>query len=70
MRVVEPKPVRYGFLLLPNYSMISVSSAVEVLRMANQLGRQELYQWPTYTMDGTSVLASNGLEILPGNKMA
>ncbi|MBL4672411.1 MAG: GlxA family transcriptional regulator [Arenicella sp.] len=70
MRVVEPKPVRYGFLLLPNYSMIAVSSAIEVLRMANQLGRQELYQWPAYTMDGTSVMASNGLEILPGNKMA
>jgi transcriptional regulator GlxA family with amidase domain len=70
MRVVDPKPVRYGFLLLPNYSMIAVSSAVEVLRMANQLGRQEFYQWPTYTMDGSSVLASNGLEIMPGNKMA
>lgn len=70
MRVIETKPIRYGFLLLPNYSMIAVSSVIEVLRMANQLGRKELYQWPTYTMDGTSVLASNDLEILPGNKMA
>ena len=70
MRVVESKPVRYGFLLLPNYSMIAVSSAVEVLRMANQLGRQEFYLWSTHTMDGNSVLASNGLEIIPGCKFA
>jgi len=66
MRSVESKPTRYGFLLLPNYSMIAVSSAVEVLRMANQLGRQEFYQWPTFTMDGNAVQASNGLEISPG----
>ena len=70
MREREVKPVRFGFLLLSNYSMIAVSSAVEVLRMANQLGRQEFYQWPTYTIDGKSVLASNGLEIAPGNKLA
>lgn len=63
MRSVETRPTRYGFLLLPNYSMIAVSSAVEVLRMANQLGREEFYQWPTYTMDGKPVHASNGLEI-------
>lgn len=69
MRVVEPKPTRYGFLLLPNYSMIAVSSAVEVLRMANQLGRETFYEWPTYTMDGNSVLASNGLEIASENKL-
>ncbi len=69
MRSAETKPTRYGFLLLPNYSMIAVSSAIEVLRMANQLGREEFYQWPTYTMDGGSVLASNGLEITPSGAL-
>ncbi len=69
IRAVNSKPTRYGFLLLPNYSMIALSSAVEVLRMANQLGRQEHFQWPTYTLDGNSVLASNGFEISPGKKL-
>jgi len=69
MRSAEITPTRYGFLLLPNYSMIAMSSAMEVLRMANQLGREELYQWPSYTMDGYSVPASNGLEITPGGKL-
>jgi len=69
MRAVEPKPTRYGFLLLPRYSMIAVSSTVEVLRMANQLGRETFYEWPTYTMNGNPVLASNGLEIAPGSAL-
>ncbi len=60
---------RYGFLLLHNYSMIAVSSTVEVLRMANQLGRQEFYSWQTFTLDGDAVDASNGLNIVPDGKL-
>ncbi len=63
------KPLRYGFLLLPNYSMIAFSSAVEVMRMANRLSGEVLYEWPTFTMDGQAVPASNGLEIAPGHNV-
>ena len=59
------KAARYGFLLLPNYSMIAFSSAIEVLRMANRLRKEELYEWPIYTMAGEPVHASNGLLITP-----
>ena len=62
---VSNKAARYGFLLLPNYSMIAFSSAIEVLRMSNRLRKEELYQWPTYTMTGEAVPASNGLLITP-----
>ena len=61
----QAKPTRFGFLLLPNYSMIAFSSAVEVLRMSNRLSGQTLYDWPTYTMTGEPVPASNGLAITP-----
>ncbi|MDG1905553.1 MAG: GlxA family transcriptional regulator [Arenicella sp.] len=64
------KPVRYGFLLLPNYSMLAYSSAVEVLRMANRLRRETLYEWPTYTLDGQAVAASNGMTILPDHAIS
>ena len=69
MKKVNKKPVHYGFLLLANYSMIAVSSALEVLRMANQLGRDELYCWSMYTVDGQPVTASNGLGIAPDGKL-
>ena len=58
-------PLRYGFLVVPNYSMIAVSSAIEPLRMANRLSEQHLYEWPFITLDGEPVQASNSLVINP-----
>ena len=59
------KPIRYGFLVLPKYSMIAFSSAIEVLRMANRLSGETLYEWPVYSMDGEAVAASNGIMLTP-----
>ena len=54
-----------GFLLLDNFTLISLASAVEPLRMANQLSGKELYRWHTLTHDGQPVSASDGLKITP-----
>ncbi|WP_082134371.1 MULTISPECIES: GlxA family transcriptional regulator [Achromobacter] len=62
---VEPGQVHFGFLLLPNFSMIAFSGAVEVLRMANYVSRRELYRWSVMTLDGAAVQASNRLPIRP-----
>ena len=59
------KPLRFGFLLVPNYSMIAFVSAVEPLRMANQIALHKLYEWPTVTLDGAPVQASNGMMVQP-----
>ena len=59
------KKIRFGFLLVPNYSMMAFSSAIEPLRMANYLSKQELYEWPIMTLDGNSVAASNGMKVQP-----
>jgi transcriptional regulator GlxA family with amidase domain len=56
---------RYGFLTLPNYSMIALTSAVEPLRMANRLCRQDVYTWSLLSLDGAPVPASNGLALAP-----
>ena len=40
-------PQSIGFLLLDNFTLISLASAVEPLRMANQLSGRELYRWTT-----------------------
>lgn len=55
----------FGFLLVPKYSMIAVTTAIEPLRMANRLLEKELYKWPVITLDGQPVAASNGLMIAP-----
>jgi transcriptional regulator GlxA family with amidase domain len=55
----------FGFLTLPSFSMIAFTSAVEVLRMANYVGRAQHYRWSVVTPDGVPVRASNGITVKP-----
>ncbi len=52
---------RIGFYLLPRFSLLAFSSAVEPLRMANRLAGERLYQWELIGASGSSVASSNGL---------
>ncbi|MCP4492266.1 MAG: GlxA family transcriptional regulator [Gammaproteobacteria bacterium] len=61
----EVKSDHFGFLLIPNYSMIAFSLAIEALRMANRVAEKTLYSWSVYTVDGSPVYASNGLKVTP-----
>ena len=58
-------PQSIGFVLLDNFTLISLASAVEPLRMANQLSGKELYRWFTLSLTGQPVAASDGLQITP-----
>ncbi|MFC4299264.1 GlxA family transcriptional regulator [Castellaniella hirudinis] len=53
----------YGFLLVPGFTLIGFSSAVEPLRMANMAIDRPLFQWSTISLDGAPVQASNGVII-------
>jgi transcriptional regulator GlxA family with amidase domain len=62
----KPAPKsRFGFLTLPNYSMIALTSAVEPLRMANRICQRQVYEWSIASLDGKPVTASNGLSFSP-----
>jgi transcriptional regulator GlxA family with amidase domain len=54
---------RIGFLLLPEFSLIALMSAVEPLRVANRLSGRPLFSWHTFSVDGEPVAASNGMTI-------
>jgi len=56
-------PRRFGFLLLNDFTLISLSSAVEPLRMANRIERKEVYTWGIISETGEAVSASDGLAI-------
>ncbi len=58
---------RFVFLLLPEYSLIAFSNAIETLRLANRMARKELYTWVLATEDGQPVTCSSGLGITPDN---
>jgi len=49
---------RIGFLLVPQFSMMAFSAAVEPLRVANRLAGRELYRWEIVSRDGGSVASS------------
>lgn len=56
-------PTRFAFLLLNDFTLISLSSAVEPLRMANRICDEAVYSWKTISETGQSVSASDGLSI-------
>jgi len=55
------RPIRVGFFLLPGFSMIAFTSAVEPLRLANRIAGRDVYEWPCFSIDGQQVNASNGI---------
>jgi transcriptional regulator GlxA family with amidase domain len=58
----EPgSPTTVAFLLVREFSMMSVVSAVEPLRAANRLGGKPSYAWRFYSADGAPIAASNGM---------
>ncbi|OMH30422.1 GlxA family transcriptional regulator [Motiliproteus sp. MSK22-1] len=61
---VSGRPQRFGFLLLPNFSLIGFSSAIEPLRMANWISGDELYETFTISHDGEAVASSASVETI------
>jgi len=55
--------VRYGFLLLPEFSLYSLIPAIEALRIANQNSGRKLYSWLLLSADGKPVKACNGMSL-------
>jgi transcriptional regulator GlxA family with amidase domain len=60
-----PRPYRVGFLLINNFTLVSLATAIEPLRMANQLSGHELYTWQLVSQDGNTLTASDGISIAP-----
>jgi transcriptional regulator GlxA family with amidase domain len=58
-------PQRIGFILIPSFSMIAFTSAVEPLRLANRADGRELYAWTLCSVDGGPVTASSGITLHP-----
>ena len=58
---VVRQPREIVFVLIPDYTFIAFSSAVEPLRMANRMSGEPLYRWRIASVGGAPVASSNGL---------
>lgn len=56
----------FAFLLLPDFSHLAFSCALEPLRIANLVSGKPLYRWSLLSADGRSATCSNGSVTLVG----
>ena len=57
------RTVNTAFVLIPRFNMMTLTTLIEVLRIANYLSPEDLYRWRFISFDGPEVKASNGLSI-------
>lgn len=68
---VSATPTRkFTFLLVPEFSMIAFTAAIEPLRAANRVSGRSLYSWRVATLDGGQVKASNGVSVIADGALA
>ena len=63
VKAPQTPETRYGFLLLPEYSMMAFTAAVDQMRMANRLSGKSLYEWVVMGETEEKVYASNDLSV-------
>lgn len=63
-------PIQIAYLLVPEFSMMAFSAAIEPLRAANRLSERRLFEWKLASADGRDVRASNGILIAPHASLA
>ena len=53
----------FGFMLLPQFTLLAFSAALDPLRIANQLAQKPLYGWLAVSEDRRAVTSSSGIDI-------
>jgi transcriptional regulator GlxA family with amidase domain len=57
------KTREFAFLTLPRFTLLAFSSAVDPLRIANQLTQRPLYRWRVVSLDGAPTESSAGIRV-------
>ena len=59
----DQRSQKLAFVLIPRFNMMSLTTTVEPLRIANYFSGQSLYEWCYLSVGGESVTASNGMSL-------
>ena len=54
---------QFTFVLIPGFSLVALSCAIDALRAANQISGTPIYQWQLATPAGSSVTSSSMIEL-------
>ena len=63
VRTTSKKPKHVGFLLMERFTLISLSSAIDPLRVANQLSGHTLYTWSLVGSSPDTQVSSDGIRV-------
>ena len=66
---LRPESRRFGFLLVPNFSLIALSSAVDPLRLANMALGRTVFDYVTIGLAQEPVMSSDGISVLPSEEL-
>lgn len=71
MKIFEPndQTLEVTLLLLPDSSMMSLASVLDVMRAANRLARRKLFNWKLVTLNGEPATLTCGLPIHPQGQL-
>jgi transcriptional regulator GlxA family with amidase domain len=65
-RTGDGAPFRVAFFVVPGYSMLALSAAVEPLRSANRQMAERCYEWRIVALEPGRIAAGNGIEVAAG----
>ena len=54
-----------ALILVPEFTLLPMTSVIDPLRLANRHSERELYRWTTHSTDGVAVAASCGITLMP-----
>ena len=57
------QPTQIGFVLIPRFNMMSLTTIIEPLRITNYLSEEPLYEWKYLSFDDQNLTASNGMSV-------
>lgn len=53
----------FTFILLPQFTFLAFASALDPLRIANQLSQRAIYRWSVVSEDGAEAVSSSGVSV-------
>lgn len=53
--------IRIGFMLIPDFPLMTSSAALDSLRQGNRLAKRKVFEWVLISVDGKAVKSSSGL---------
>jgi transcriptional regulator GlxA family with amidase domain len=60
----------FGFVIVPNFSLIALSACVDPLRLANQVMGRPLYKTVLLSLDGGLVASSDGILVMSDSSLS